>query len=447
MSSPLSARSYPRSKCLRIVLNMTLLLSLFASGVESIAASQPLTLAQAQQQAVARSRQLAAQDLAIAGSREMAVAAGQLPDPVLKAGIDSLPVSGGDRFRIGNDSMTARRIGMSQELTRADKRQWRSARFESEALKAEAQKEIVLSTIQRDTAIAWLERYYIEQMVVLIAAEAEQARQEIEAAAAAYRGGRGTQADILAARSALLLLDDRASEMNRRLHVAQTMLTRWTGASGDLVLEGTPDIDNIRLDPATLDTALAHHPQITVLNRQGDVAQAEANLARANQHSDWSVEVAFQQRGAAYSNMVSVGISVPLQWDRKNRQDRELAAKLAMVEQTAAERDETLREHVAETRTMIVEWQSGKERVSRYERELIPLAGERTQAILAGYRGGKATLTDVLAARRNQAEVRLQAIQLQMDTARVWAQLAFLFPDSGNAQHSAMNPTRNPNDE
>ena len=438
MPSPLSAHFYARSNCLRVVSKTTLLLSLLATWIPAIAAPPSLTLGQAQQQAVARSRQLTAQDLASAASREMAVAAGQLPDPVLKAGIDNLPVSGGDRFSLSNDFMTMRRIGVAQELTRADKRQWRSARFEREALKFEAQKDVILAAIQRDTAIAWLERYYTEQMAALIAAQADQARHEIEAAEAAYRGGRGVRADILAARSALLLLGDRASEIDRRRRVAQTMLARWTGASGDLVLEGTPDIDHIRLDPATLDTALAHHPQVAVLNRQGDVAQAEANLARANQRTDWSVEVAFQQRGPAHSNMVSVGISVPLQWDRKNRQDRDLAARLAMVEQTTAERDEKLQEHVAETRTMIVEWQSGKERVGRYDRELIPLAGERSQAVLAGYRGGKATLSDVLAARRNETELRIQAIQLQMDTARLWAQLNFLFPETGNAQHSVM---------
>jgi outer membrane protein TolC len=441
MSFPLFAHCRARPIFFFGVVSKTaLVLSLFASAMGAVAAPQPLTLELAQQQAIARSRQLTAQDQATAGSREMAVAAGQLPDPVLKAGIDNLPVSGGDRFSLGNDFMTMRRIGISQELTRADKRHWHSAQFQAEALKSEAQKEVVMAAIERDTAIAWLDRYYTGQMVTLITMQENQARQEIEAAEAAYRGGRGAQADILAARSALLLLGDRASEVDRRLKVAQTMLARWTGVSGDVVLDGSPDIDHIRLDPATLDASLAHHPQIAVLNRQQDVAQAQANLARANRRSDWSVEIAFQQRGAAYSNMISVGVSVPLQWDRKNRQDRELTAKLAMVEQTTAERDEMLREHVAETRTMIVEWQSGRERIARYLRELLPLAGERTQAVLASYRGGKATLTDVLAARRNETEVHMQAIQLQMDTARLWAQLNFLFPEHGNAQHSTMTP-------
>src|SRR4051812_46996459 len=62
------------------------------------AAAGPLTLAEAQRLALERSRQLSAQDHAVIASREMASAAGQLPDPVLKLGVDNLPLSGADRF-------------------------------------------------------------------------------------------------------------------------------------------------------------------------------------------------------------------------------------------------------------------------------------------------------------------------------------------------------------
>jgi outer membrane protein TolC len=437
MSSPIFVHFDARDSRLRMLARTAIALSLIGATHGVLAAPQPLTLVSAQQQAVARSRQLNAQDQASVAAHELAVAAGQLPDPVLKVGIDNLPVSGPDRFSPGNDFMTMRRVGVSQELTGADKRRWRSARLEREADKAQAQKDVALAAIQRDTAIAWLEVYYTEQMAAVVATQAALSRQEIEAAEAAYRGGRGSQADILAARSAVLALDDRGSEIGRRLRVAQTMLARWTG--GEVAVAGTPDIDQIRLNPASLDTDLAHHPQIAVMSRQEDIAQAEVNLAQANRRADWSVEVAFQQRGSAYSNMVSIGISVPLQWDRKNRQDRELASKLALVEQTKAERDEVLREHVAETRAMIVEWQNGRERIDRYTRESLPLAGERSQSVLAAYRGGKATLAEVLAARRNEAETRMQALQLQIETARLWAQLNFLFPEGGTVQHSAMN--------
>ena len=442
MSSPFSVHFNARAFRLRSLPKAALALSFLTAIHGALAAPQSLTLGEAQLRAVARSRQLGAQDQAITAANEMAVAAGQRPDPVLKVGIDNLPVSGPDRLSLGNDFMTMRRIGLSQELTRADKLHWRSARYQIEGDKALAQKDVALAAIQRDTAIAWLEVFYTEQMISSVSAQAAVSRQEIEAAQGAYRGGRGSSADILAARSALLALDDRASEISRRQRAAHTMLARWTGE--DTSVAGAPDIEHIRLDPASLDTDLAHHPEIAVLNKQEDIAQADANLARANQRTDWSVEVAFQQRGSAYSNMVSVGISVPLQWDRKNRQDRELAAKLAMVEQTKAERDEMLRKHVAETRSMIIAWQSGRERTARYTRESLPLASERSQATLASYRGGKATLADVLAARRGEFDVRLQSLEVELETARLWAQLNFLFPEGGAVQHSAGNNHQEP---
>ncbi|HTD03889.1 TolC family protein [Undibacterium sp.] len=423
------------------VVSVALAAAAAVSSFNSLAADGALSLEQAQRLAVARSRQLTAQDMAVSASREMAVSAGQLPDPVLKAGIDNLPVNGPDRGSLTGDFMTMRRIGVMQEITRADKRRLRAERYDRAADKSLAEKAASIAAIQRDTAIAWLERYYAEQMAAAVAQQAALATLEIEAAEGGYRAGRGSQADLFAARSALAMVEDRASEVQRRVRNAKTMLARWTGGTVDMPLAGEPGIDAVRLDPSALDTSLAHHPQIAALSRQTDIAEADARLAEADKKSDWTVELAFQQRGPAYSNMVSVGISLPFQWDQKNRQDRELSAKLALVEQARAERDEMLREHVAETRTLIEEWQNGRERGSRYQQELIPLAAGRTQAVMAAYRGGKASLGELLAARRNEIDVRLQALQLQADTARVWAQLNFLFP--ADAQGARPDPALN----
>jgi outer membrane protein TolC len=403
------------------------------------AAEPPLTLAEAQRRAVERSRQLAAQDFSVAASRDMAVAAGQLPDPVLKVGIDNLPVTGRDRGSLSNDFMTMRRVGVMQEITSADKRRLRSERFELEAQKTLAEKTMATAAIERDTALAWLDRYYADAMAAVVAEQGEQARLEMQSAEGAYRAGRGSQADVFTAQSALAAFDDRASDIRRRVRNANTMLARWIGNATDLAVAEKPATDTIRLDPATLDSAIAHHPQIAVLSKQVAVAETDAKLAKANEKADWTVEMAFQQRSAAFSNMVSVGLSIPLQWDRKNRQDRELSSKLAMVEQVKAEREDMLRAHVAETRSMLDEWQNGRERYARYQDELIPLANQRTLAAITAYRGGKATLADVLAARRNVIDVRIQALQLATETDRLWAQLNFLFPTGEQMAHSEMD--------
>lgn len=440
MSIPLAAHRTVRTAVLRHSQRIslaTLLLGTLALSANALAAGNPLTLADAQQRAIERSRQLAAQDFAISAAREMAVAAGQLPDPVLKIGVDNLPLSGPERFSLTSESMTMRRIGLMQEVTRADKRQLRADRFEREAEKTFTEKNMTTAAIERDTALAWLARYYAEAMAAVVDEQGEQARLEIASAEGAYRGGRGNQAEVFAARSALAAFDDRSSETGRSVRNAKIALARWIGGDADLPLAGKPATDSIRLDPAMLDAQLAQLPELAVFNMKEKIAATQAKLAQADKKSDWSVELAFQQRGPSYANMVSVGVSIPLQWNQKNRQDRELSSRLALVEQARAERDEMLRSYVAQTRTMINEWENNRERHARFERELIPLANARTGAVLTAYRGGKASLVEVLSARSNEIDVRIQALQLETDTDRLWAQINFLFPADGAAAHAA----------
>jgi hypothetical protein len=139
------------------------------------------------------------------------------------------------------------------------------------------------------------------------------------------------------------------------------------------------------------------------------------------------VALMLSQRGSAYSNMVSINVSVPLQWDAPNRQNRELSAKLAAVAQMQAEREDAQRSHAAEVRTMLQEWHSHRARLLRYSATTVPLAAERSLASLSAYRGGASgTLAAVLEARRAEIDVRMAQLRLEMDTARLWAQLTYL---------------------
>ena len=393
------------------------------------AADVPLTLPEAQRQAVERSQLLVARYAAIAGAREMAIAAAQLPDPVAKMQINNLPIDGEDRFSLTRDFMTMRSIGVMQEFTRSDKRKARAERFEREADKSNAESVLDAATIQRDTALAWLDRYYAESMAAVVVEQRVAATSEIEAAEGAYRAGRGSLADILAARSALVGFDDRASELSRRASAATINLARFIGDGARASLVGKPDIDTLRVDIQSLDSDIRHHPQIALLDQREAIAAADVKVAQAAKQVDWSLEVMYSQRGSAYSNMISVELSVPLQWDRPHRQEREVAAKLAMLDEVRAEREDMLRAYAAEIGAMRVEWENNRERRNRYQRELLPLAEERTQAIVGAYRGAKASIADVLMARRGEIDVRTQTLQLAWDTARLWAQLNFLTPD------------------
>ncbi|MGZ9076472.1 MAG: TolC family protein, partial [Burkholderiaceae bacterium] len=191
--------------------------------------AQPLSFDQALRMAQDRSRQLVAQDHAAAAAREMAVAAAQLPDPMLTAGINNLPINGPDRFSLTSDFMTMRSVGVVQEFTREDKRTARAARFEREAEVAQANRTQALANLQRDTALAWLDRYYQDRVRNVLVAQRDEARLQGEAADVAYRGARGSQADVFAARTAVAQIEDRIAQADRQIASATTRLARWIG--------------------------------------------------------------------------------------------------------------------------------------------------------------------------------------------------------------------------
>jgi outer membrane protein TolC len=398
------------------------------------AAPEPLSLQQAQQIAAQRSTQLTAQDAAARAARDMALAAGQLPDPVLKLGIDNLPVTGPDRLSLSRDFMTMRRIGLMQELPREAKRKLKTERFERDAERAQAQGQLALATLQQGTALAWLEQYYAQATKTLLLQQLEEISLQEQGANIAFRQGRGSQADIFAARAAQIELDDRLSQIDRQTKAASLMLVRWIGPDALRPLSGAPAWTSLwgasRPELSLSADQLRQHPKLAASAALVNAAETDARLAQANTQSDWTVEAAFQQRGASFSNMVSIGLSVPLQWDRNNRQNREITARLAAVDEARANDEDTLRGYEADVQGLLNDWQTGKERVLRYNSQMIPVAGQRLAAALTAYRSGKGDLASVLAARREEINTRIQALSLELETARFWAQLNYLKPDN-----------------
>ncbi|MEO6319695.1 MAG: TolC family protein, partial [Polaromonas sp.] len=294
------------SLCFVRLIRRVAVAALLAHTTVPLWATESLSLPQAQRLAAARSQQLVAQDAATKAAREMAVSAGQLPDPVLKLGVNNLPVNGPDQFSLTRDFMTMRSVGVMQEITRRGKREARTARFEREAETAEAGRQVALASLQRDTAIAWLDRFYQERMRGLLLTQRDEAKLQIDAADATYRGGRGSQTDLFAARSAVAQLEDRVAQAERQIETATTQLARWVGAEAAKPLDTPPALDTVSLHSGNLESQLVHHPQIEVLVKKEAMAQADADLAQANKKSDVSFELMYSQRGPAFSNMVSL---------------------------------------------------------------------------------------------------------------------------------------------
>jgi outer membrane protein TolC len=418
----------------RTVTRAPIVLGVFAAlllswPLTSSAAESPLTLEEALAIAVRDSSLLAAQRSAVGAAGETAAYARELPDPKLKLGIDNLPLDGPDKYNLTREFMTMRRIGVTQEFPRAEKREIKGRRAEHQLAREQALLGDARATLRRDVAAAWTERYYTEQMAKTVGEQYAETVLQRDALQAGVAAGRTTLAERLALDAALQMLLDRRAEFDKQAARAQAMLTRWLGEAARRPLSPLLPVLPSPENTAATDTHAPHHPHLQSLQRQIDIAQSEADLAKAATKPDWGVELSYAQRGPAYSNMLSLQVSIDLPLFADRRQNREATARAAQVEQARALREDALRQHLAEAAVAQVEWEAATARLKRFDDDLLPLTRDRTRLALASYRGGFGALSAVLEARRAELDLRLQKWQLAAEQGRAQAQLLYFLPE------------------
>lgn len=401
-----------------------------------------LTFGQAQRIAVERSQQLAAADLGIDASRERARIAGSLPDPMLKFGVDNLPIEGATRFSTQRDFMTMRRVGLSQDWVRPSTRRLRDERGVDAVKISEAERAVALATVERETANAWLEVHFATARIAESTAQKSEAEREAAAVESAFREGKGTLADVFAARGGSAEVEDLVIDATRRLQMTRSALSRWVGDAAIRPLAGAPAIDALPWHTHELAAQLADHPDIRLASERTALARTDLMLAEASRKPDWSVDLSYAARGEGFSNMASIGFSVPIQVNRRDRQNREVAARRAELAQSEADREDMRRAHTADVDALLADWEANRTRRDHYRTDSLPLAAHRCEAALAAYRGGRGLLADVLAARRNEIETRLKLIDIEATAARAWVALAYLVPDP-----TLSAPERSPSSE
>ena len=398
------------------------------------ASSSTLTLAEAQRIARDNAPHLRAQSAAVRAAEAAGISAGELADPKLIVGLDNLPVDGTDRFNIGRDFMTMRKIGFMQEFTRGDKLKLRGDRADAEIRKEGALLTLAQVSLQRDVALAWIDRHFAERQLDTLKELAREAELQVSAAQATLAGGKGQATDPFAARLAVAQLADRITDAERLVARSQSQLARWIGDAAKLPLDPPPAFDKLARRHDDLIGGIDSLPHLAIYAPLQEIAEADVRLAREAKYPDWSLEVAYAQRGPAFSNMLSIGVRIDLPIFQSRRQDPAIAAKTALAEQVRAQTEDARRSHIAEFRSLAADWESGKKRLQRYQTDLLPLAHERTEVALAAYRGGRSDLALVLDARKGEIETRLNHLQAQGDLARAWANLNFLLPDTKDSQ-------------
>ncbi len=402
----------------------SLFAALMLASVAAHAQEAPVTLDAALQSATDRSAAMGAAQASVRASSEAAVKAGQLPDPMLKAGVDNLPVNGPQRLTIGQDFMTMRRIGIEQEWVSGDKRRLRSALANDVVDRERASYLAQVANTRQQTAAAWLNAVYAKKAVSLQQELVDRMTHELEATRAAYRGAKATAADVMQAQAMLAQTQDQLLKALQTLQTALIGLSRWTATPVSDVT-GEPPAPQSYVSSLPPEELREVQPVLVAASREIAVADADTAVANSNRSPNWTWEVAYQQRGGAYSNMVSVGVSIPLPIHRKNYQDRDAAEKAELGTKARLMYEDAQRQVEADIRSQSATLASGRERIANLIHSLLPAAGQRVQLAAAAYRAGTGSLADTFAARRAQLDAELQVLDLQRDVSQTWAQLEY----------------------
>lgn len=378
----------------------------------------PLSLESALQLAVQRSEAARAGRSGVLSATEASRAVGQLPDPVLRVGVDNLPVTGADRFTTTRDSMTIKRIGISQEWVSPAKRATRQAAAEAAIEREAVQARVAIADTRLQTALAYLDALYAGETLKLTTLMEHHAHEELEAARARLASATGSSQEVLFLTGARGSSEDESAEVRQQQSAARLALQRWVGVMPD-ELAPVPDAPL-----PTEETYVAAHPSVAAMRRDLEQAKRAVTVAGSDRTPNWTWELAYGQR-TGYSDMVSFGVSIPLPIAAGERQDRETAAKLALVDKAEADLAEAMRAAAAEYRTLDSDAQRLQQRIERFRAGVIVPAGQRTIAATAAYRSNQASLLTLFEARHAEVEVQRKLLTLQRDLAKAQARLAF----------------------
>jgi cobalt-zinc-cadmium efflux system outer membrane protein len=426
--NPFRVRQFPTPWNFRMF-RLLLLIGLAAAAglvhAESLNAESALTFDAALELAALRAPDLAAESANVDSARSASISAGSLPDPKLIVGVENLPVNGPDAGSFTQDFMTMRKVGLMQEVPNGDKRRARIAVAAAGVNRAETERRVALLTVRQATALAWLDRYYLERRSALFDALERDNQLLAQTVQAQFAAGRGMAADVIVPKQEAAELADRRDEVAAEIARSKATLRRWVGSAADVPLAGDPP--SLALDPQHLRGHVHEHPELAVFASMIEMAQADVHEAEAAKKPDWGVELSYGRRGIQFSDMVNLQFTFDLPLFTKTRQDPRIAEKRALLSRAEAQREAMLREHVEDLDAQLAQYDVLNRQLARIESTRLPLARQKVDYQAVNYRSGKGDLSALFMARRELLDEQLRQIQMQGQQAAVVAKLHFIY--------------------
>jgi outer membrane protein TolC len=360
---------------------------------------------------------------------ELAVASGQLPDPVLRAGFMSLPV---DTWQLGQEPMTQVQVGVGQKFPRGRTRALRSEQIteQSRALTetVREQKLRILLAVREEYLEVLKQIRLAEVNAAAISAFTDLA----DITQDYYATGRVQQQDVLRAAVELAKVEDRATRIAQDEDRARARLETWVGTAAYGKLDSEwPELDSPDVVSTIVDR-LAEHPRIAALLQEATASETGIELAEQRYKPEFGVELTYGGRGgnnpdgSSRSDLFSVMVMMDLPLFHENRQDRYKAAAVSESAAALLNRDDMLRRMRSEASVHVATLHRQMERRRIFEESLLPEAEFNAEAALSAYQAALDSLTTLRRARITEFEVQLDFATLLAELQKTRARLLYL---------------------
>ena len=350
--------------------------------------------------ALANNPELKASDARWRMYREKIAQARSLDDPMLMLKIQNGVVA--DPVNFSRDSMTAKVIGISQQLPFWGKR---ALRGEIAAKTADAyhwtleERKLDLTRMVKET---WYRIYYIDKSAGIVAKNIRILDDFIALAETRYAVNQGSQTDILKAQVERSKLLDMRITLEQQRTTAQAELNALLSRPSDTPVGTIPDFEltAVTLSAKELrDLAYGNRPEIKSLTARIAGGEAGRKLADREFYPDFNVSLEYMQRdpamGSEGDDMYTLGLTFNLPVPRARRQAAvaESNSEIAMVREEL----NSLRNGIESGITdLLARLERRRKLAELYKTGIIPQANQTLESATINYRVNKVDFLTLL---------------------------------------------------
>jgi len=387
-----------------------------------------LDLAEAERLALANDPGIRSVESRSQALEEMSVASAQLPDPMLKVGVMSLPL---DSFDFSQEPMTQAVLGVVQKFPRGDTRALKSsqmlqqAEMLDEAIEDQklqiilAVRELYLEVIKQK------QRAAINEEAIRIFTDFSDITRDY------YATGRVNQQDVLQTVVELAKSEERARQIAEEEERARARLSAWLGeAAGMELAEEWPELQQ-PLDIAGIHEALKTHPRILALQKKVASAETGVELARQQYKPEFSVDLTYGGRtgsnmdGSSRADLFSVMLVMDLPLFHEKRQDRVTASMVAESSAAMFDRDDLYRRMKSEAELSAVTLEKQQQSIEFFTSNILPEARFSAESSFDAYQSSVGDLSSLLRAQITEIDLRLEFVRIQAEALKSQARLLY----------------------